>query len=329
MTRPTWLYNRDDDRQGRARELARGVNTRVFPGAKSMLSLVRVDPHSEGPVHQHPEEQWGYLLEGNCVRIQDGREVQVTAGDFWHTPGNVPHGVRTGESPAVILDIFSPPRAEYRSTDATASSEDGVEDLAVFEESANLGAATLCDAAGRQGALPSTIRPMYGGFLSGPAFTVACSPGDNLWLHRAIYKASPGDVLVASTGNSREFGYWGDILNSAAINRSLGGLVIDGCVRDGRELEKLGFPIFATGTCIVGTSKSAQLSGSMGQPIRIGDCTVSPGDLVVGDPDGVVAVKRGDVDAVLTEARRRHDFEEEVHRQLREGERTVDLLNLG
>ncbi len=328
MTRPIWLFNRDNTQQGLARELARGLNTRVFPGAKSMLSLVRLDPHSEGPVHQHPEEQWGYLLEGKCIRIQDGLEVQVTAGDFWHTPGNVPHGVVTGDSPAIILDIFSPPRVEYCSSDAEVSTKNGGGELAIIEQLARLGAATLCDAAGRKGALPSTIRPMYGGFLSGPAFTVACSPGDNLWLHRAVYKASPGDVLVANTGNSREFGYWGDILNNAAINRSLGGLVIDGCVRDGRELEKLGFPIFATGTCIVGTSKSAQLSGSMGQPIRIGDCTISPGDLIVGDPDGVVAVKRDDIDAVLTEACRRHDFEEDVRHRLREGERTVDLLKL-
>ena len=143
MPRPTWLHNRDDYRQGLVRELASGVTTRVFPGAQSMLSLVRVEPHSESAVHQHPEEQWGYLLEGECVRIQDGREVQVTAGDFWHTPANVPHGVRTGEIPALILDIFSPPRAEYRCTDAPASSTHGTGDSAFVEQSAKLGAATL------------------------------------------------------------------------------------------------------------------------------------------------------------------------------------------
>ena len=114
MTRPTWLYNRDDPRQGNARQLARGVNTRVFAGTNSMLSLVRVDPHSVGAVHRHPEEQWGYLLEGECVRIQGGQEIQVKAGDFWHTPGGMPHGIRTGARAAVILDIFSPPRTAYQ-----------------------------------------------------------------------------------------------------------------------------------------------------------------------------------------------------------------------
>jgi 4-hydroxy-4-methyl-2-oxoglutarate aldolase len=328
MRRPAWLFNLNDDQQGVVLQLANGVNTRIFAGTRSMLSLVRIDPHSEGALHQHPEEQWGFLLMGECVRIQDGQEALVAEGDFWHTPGNVPHGVRTGDSAALILDVFSPPRAEYCSPSTTDASMSGVENLKLFAQAAKLGAATLCDAAGRVGALPTAIQQIYGGRLSGPAFTVTCSPGDNLWLHRAIYKASPGDVLVASTGNSPEAGYWGDVLNRAAISRSLGGLVLDGCVRDGRELEQQGFPIFATGRCILGTSKCAQLSGSMGQQIRIGDCTINPGDLIVGDPDGVVTVKRDDVDAILADACRRHEFEEQLHCRLQEGERTVDLLNL-
>ena len=79
-----------------------------------MLSVVRIEPHSEGRIHSHPEEQWGVLLEGECVRIQDGEEIPMRAGDFWHTPGGVPHGIRTGDSAAVVLDIFAPPREEYR-----------------------------------------------------------------------------------------------------------------------------------------------------------------------------------------------------------------------
>ena len=114
MSKADWLFQINGDSRGIARELAKGVNTNIFPGENVMHSVVRVDPHATGSIHSHPEEQWGVLLEGRCTRIQDGEEVEVSAGDFWHTPGGVSHGVRTGEHGAVILDVFSPPRAEYR-----------------------------------------------------------------------------------------------------------------------------------------------------------------------------------------------------------------------
>jgi quercetin dioxygenase-like cupin family protein len=79
-----------------------------------MLSVVCIAPHSEGTVHSHSEEQWGLLLEGECVRIQGDEEIHMTAGDFWQTPGGVRHGIRTGDAGAKVLDIFSPPREEYR-----------------------------------------------------------------------------------------------------------------------------------------------------------------------------------------------------------------------
>jgi len=114
MSKADWVFRLHGDARGIARTLAPGVNASIFPGENVMLSVVRVDPNSTGSVHSHPEEQWGVLLEGRCTRIQDGEEVDATAGEFWHTPGGVSHGVRTGEQGALILDIFSPPRAEYR-----------------------------------------------------------------------------------------------------------------------------------------------------------------------------------------------------------------------
>ena len=99
---------------GIPRELAPGVNARIFPGVNAMLSVVTLDPGSVSPVHSHPNEQWGVCLEGEWIRIQDGVEHHVKAGDFWQTPPNVPHGGRTGAVRAVVLDIFSPPREEYR-----------------------------------------------------------------------------------------------------------------------------------------------------------------------------------------------------------------------
>ena len=116
MGKADWVFQLNGDARGIARKLAEGVNASIFPGENVMLSVVRVDPNSAGSIHSHPEEQWGVLLEGRCTRIQDGVEVEATAGEFWHTPGGVSHGVRTGDQGALILDIFSPPRAEYRLT---------------------------------------------------------------------------------------------------------------------------------------------------------------------------------------------------------------------
>ena len=110
-----WAFSIDDVTQGIARKLAEGIDTRIFVGEQAMLSVVTLEPHSEGQIHSHPQEQWGVLLEGECIRIQDGEEVHMRAGDFWHTPGGVSHGIRTGDRGAKVLDIFSPPRDEYRS----------------------------------------------------------------------------------------------------------------------------------------------------------------------------------------------------------------------
>lgn len=108
------FFNLNDPAQGIQRELAPGITTRIFPGERAMLSVVRLAPHAEGTVHHHPEEQWGVLLEGSAVRVQGDREIAVERGDFWRTPANVPHTMRAGPSGAVVLDVFSPPREEYR-----------------------------------------------------------------------------------------------------------------------------------------------------------------------------------------------------------------------
>jgi len=109
-----WVFRLQGDARGIQRKLAEGVTTSIFPGENVMLSVVRVEPNATGSVHSHPEEQWGVLLEGRCTRIQGGEEVEASVGEFWHTPGGVSHGIRTGSEGALILDIFSPPRAEYR-----------------------------------------------------------------------------------------------------------------------------------------------------------------------------------------------------------------------
>ena len=108
------FFNLDDETQGIVRELGPGLMTRIFVGDQAMLSVVTVEANAEGQIHSHPQEQWGVLLEGGGVRIQDGVEHTVNAGDFWRTPGGVPHGVRAGDKGMRALDIFSPPRDEYK-----------------------------------------------------------------------------------------------------------------------------------------------------------------------------------------------------------------------
>ena len=109
-----WVFSRNSDTKAIVRNLSEVIKTRIFVGTGSMLSFVTIPPNSQGSIHKHPEEQWGVLLEGTCIRLQDDQEVQMQVGDFWYTPSNVVHGIRTTDQTALILDIFSPPREAYR-----------------------------------------------------------------------------------------------------------------------------------------------------------------------------------------------------------------------
>jgi len=108
-----WLYNVDDWEQGFHRKIHDGINSRIFCGKQVMISVCNVNPHTEELMHSHPEEQWGYLVKGEGIRLQGEEQAQVFAGDFWYTPGGVSHGFVTGNFACTILDIFSPPRGSY------------------------------------------------------------------------------------------------------------------------------------------------------------------------------------------------------------------------
>jgi 4-hydroxy-4-methyl-2-oxoglutarate aldolase len=192
------------------------------------------------------------------------------------------------------------------------------------KDMAALSTPTIHEAGGKIGALPSAIRPAHPSFeLCGPAFPVKGPPGDNLWLHRGIAAAKPGDILVISVGGHYEAGYWGEIMSTAAVAQKLGGMVIDGCVRDGGILPKVGFPVFARGFCMRGTGKDFNGQGSLGQPLSIGDILIEPGDLVRGDLDGVVVVPRARIDEVTQKSRERDAKEAKVMERLRAGETTM------
>ena len=110
-----WVFNRNSDAKAISRQLGEGIDARIFVGKDSMLSFVRIEPHTQGNMHSHPEEQWGILLEGSCTRLQGDMEIDMVGGDFWYSSPNELHGIKTNDLPAVILDVFSPPRSAYRS----------------------------------------------------------------------------------------------------------------------------------------------------------------------------------------------------------------------
>lgn len=191
-------------------------------------------------------------------------------------------------------------------------------------------AATVVEAAGNMGALAHAIKPVHPSFkLWGPAVTIATPSGDNLWIHRGLAAAAPGSVLVVSTGNGEPAGYWGEILSRAALARHLAGVVLDGCARDAAQLAEVGFPVFSRGLCIRGTVKDRAGAGSVGRNITVGGVSVRPGDLVVGDADGVVVVAAERVEDVLAAAAERDRKEARIMEQLVQGLTTVDIFQLG
>lgn len=200
----------------------------------------------------------------------------------------------------------------------------------VLEHARELGAATLHEAAGRRGAMPSRIGQVTPGLsLAGRALTVLCPVLDNLWLHRAVVAAEPGDVLVVSVSGGFEGGYWGEVLSHAAMARGLGGLVIDGGVRDSAQLIDIGLPVFAERICMRGTGKDkADGFGGIGQALVFDDLVVRTGDLVVGDEDGVAVFPPECVPELIEASQARVDKEADFIKRLHDGATTLDLMGL-
>jgi 4-hydroxy-4-methyl-2-oxoglutarate aldolase len=193
--------------------------------------------------------------------------------------------------------------------------------LALFREQS---AATIHEAMGRRGAMDSRIKPIYSGMkVCGPAVTVRCQVGDNLMLLKALYVAKPGDILVVDSGSFSEQGQWGEITSLAAQLRKIGGLVTNGAVRDGLAIKAMGFPVFSMGLSMKGTVK--ETLGSVNHPISCGGVTVHPGDIVVGDDDGVVIVPREEAPEVIKKAEEREKREAKVMKMLREGESLLEM----
>jgi 4-hydroxy-4-methyl-2-oxoglutarate aldolase len=184
---------------------------------------------------------------------------------------------------------------------------------------------TLYEAAG-EGAFAPGLRAVSGeARVAGPALTVACPPGDNLAVHLAVAEAREGEVLVVQT-HDWSYGVWGEVLTVAAMARGVRALVIDGSVRDLDAIRELGFSVFARGTALVGTRKREP--GIVRAPVTCSGQLVRPGDLIVADLSGVVAIRPERLEEVLAAAAARRDKEAGTLRLLREGRTTVELLGL-
>lgn len=176
----------------------------------------------------------------------------------------------------------------------------------------------------RQGTMDSGIKPIDPkSRMLGRAVTVQCYPGDNLALHQGIYAAEPGDVLILDCHGYTEAGHFGDIMALACQVRGIAGVVIDGSCRDSEDIKELGLPVFVRGFNPSGTVKASL--GKVNVPVTCGGVRVNPGDMVLGDCDGVVVVPREKEDQVFEKAQSKFAKEEKLVEELKAGKTTLEI----
>lgn len=173
---------------------------------------------------------------------------------------------------------------------------------------AGLPAANIADIMGRSCAMNPRIKLMSGfrGVMVGPALTVKARAGDNLFLHQALDMSQPGDVIVLSNDEDSTRSLMGEIMFTyAKYQRKLGGLVLDGPVRDTDALAQMDLPVYATGSTPGGPYKEGP--GEINVPIACGGISVNPGDIIVADADGIIVIPLKDAPAVLEAAKKYHE----------------------
>ena len=165
-------------------------------------------------------------------------------------------------------------------------------DLAVVDQLAELGVATVHEAIGRAGYLGPGLRPIqHGTRTGGTAVTALCWPGDNLMIHAAVEQCQAGDLLVVTTASPSTDGMFGELLATSLAARGVRGLVIEAGVRDVAELRAMGFGVWSAAVSAQGTVK--ETAGAVNVPVSVGGQIITPGDAIIADDDGVVCVPRG------------------------------------
>jgi 4-hydroxy-4-methyl-2-oxoglutarate aldolase len=197
----------------------------------------------------------------------------------------------------------------------------------VFVELAQLGTATVHEAAGRAPVVDMPlIQILPGSRAAGPARTVRCGQDDNLMVHAAVAEAEPGEVLVLTMPDPRPVALVGELLATQARGRGVAALLVDAAVRDVEELREVGVPIWARYVRVRGAGKS--IPGAIGEPVRVGGATIRQGDVVVLDADGAAVVEQARVEEVLAAARARAEGEREKRAKLEAGSLSYDLDGL-
>jgi regulator of RNase E activity RraA len=190
---------------------------------------------------------------------------------------------------------------------------------ALVAQAAKFQASILADVAGRRGTLHGRIQPLARTMkVAGPAFTVEVRPGDNLMIHAALALAKPGDVIVVDGKSDLSCALTGALMAAHAQKAGIAGFVIDGAVRDTLDCAKGEFPIFAAGANPNGPLKNS--GGRINWPVSVGNCTVNPGDLIVGDADGVVCLGRDLAAGIVAGAQAKVDSEDQRMAQIGRGE---------
>lgn len=190
----------------------------------------------------------------------------------------------------------------------------------------SLPSAILSDAQGRRGTLDARVQALAPGMkLAGPAFTVELHAGDNLMFHAALAAARPGDVIVVDGKGDARSALFGELMVAQARAAGLAGFVVDGPARDTALLAAGDFPVFAAGRNPCGPQK--RLPGTLARAVSVGGVAVLPGDLVVGDADGVTVVARERVAEVLEGAAERIRLERERLAEIARGTLVPDWLD--
>lgn len=200
-------------------------------------------------------------------------------------------------------------------------------DPAIIKALGECGVATVHEAQGRRGLLADYMRPIQQDVtIAGSAITISGAAGDNWMMHVAIEQCQEGDIMVFAPTSPSNFGFFGDLLATSALSRGVAGLIIEGGVRDTRDLRQMNFPVWAKHVFSQGTIK--ETLGSVNITMACANEIIHPGDIIIADDDGVVVVRREEAEEVLAEAQARVAREEEKRVRMENGELGLDIYNM-